>query len=50
MDPVIVKLISLQIGRYEMALIAVESEEKMVSSDFMIPGPGVDEEEFGDRS
>jgi hypothetical protein len=45
-----VKLISFQIGRYEMALIAVESDAKMVSSDSMIPGLGADEEESGDRS
>jgi hypothetical protein len=45
-----VKLISLKIGRYEMALIAVESDAKMASSDFTTPGPGAGEEGSGDRS
>jgi hypothetical protein len=50
MDPVIVKLISVKIGRYEMALIAVESDAKKDSSGFTTPGPGGDEEGFADRS
>jgi len=49
MDPVIVKLTSLRIGFYEIPLIAVESDAKMASSDFTTPGPGADEEGFGNR-
>jgi hypothetical protein len=50
MEAVIAEITRLRIGPYEIPRNAIESDGKKVSNDFTIPGPGADEEGFGDRS